>query len=115
MALPRNIPIQFVSSGGLLTLSGGNVTTESSVAHLTPPTDGTEGYLCSKWASQVSLENSATQFGLPIRIHRGLEVSGKSDERQLQNINKNLLDMTETMNLLLDLAGWIGEIGRAHV
>jgi hybrid polyketide synthase/nonribosomal peptide synthetase ACE1 len=94
----------------LLTLSGGNVTTEISVAHLTPLTDGTEGYLCSKWASEVSLENAATQFGLPIRIHRGLKVPGNNDETQLQNINKSLLEMTEAMNLLPDLAGWIEDL-----
>lgn len=68
MALPRKIPVQFVSSGGLLTLSSGNISAESSVAHLLPPTDGTESYLCSKWASEVSLENAAAQFGFPICI-----------------------------------------------
>jgi hybrid polyketide synthase/nonribosomal peptide synthetase ACE1 len=110
MALPRKIPIQFISSGGLLTFVGGNVSTASSVAHLTPPTDGTEGYLCSKFASEVSLENAAAEYGLPIRIHRGLKVAGETDETQLQNILQSLLGMTNTMNLLPDLAGWVGDL-----
>ena len=63
-----------------------------------------------KWASEVSLENAATQCGLPIRILRGLKVSSKDDETQLRNINKSLLEITEAMNLLPDLAGWIGDL-----
>ncbi|KAK1141035.1 putative Hybrid PKS-NRPS biosynthetic cluster [Aspergillus melleus] len=58
MALARKVPIHFLSSGGV------SASTEF------PATDGTNGYIASKWASERILETTADRFGIPVYIHR---------------------------------------------
>ena len=67
MALPRKVPIHFLSSGGVLQYSSA-----------TPPSDGTDGYVASKWVAEQLLSNAAKQFGLPVHIHRPLSAAGMS-------------------------------------
>ncbi|PLB46349.1 lovastatin nonaketide synthase [Aspergillus steynii IBT 23096] len=58
MALPRKASIRFLSSDGV------------SVMIESPATDGTNGYVASKWVSERVLETTAKKFGVPIHIHR---------------------------------------------
>lgn len=108
MALIRKIPIHFVSSGGLLQLENTSSTTTSVASLWKPPTDGSDGYLASKWASEVALENAAEHFGIPVYIHRALVASCATDKTQQDEINRVLLDLTNEMMTLPDLAGWGG-------
>jgi hybrid polyketide synthase/nonribosomal peptide synthetase ACE1 len=62
LALPRRIPFHFMSSGGVRHY---NSTT-------TPPENGSDGYIASKWVSEQYLYNAAKKLGLPVYIHRPL-------------------------------------------
>ncbi|KAK4098329.1 hypothetical protein N658DRAFT_509667 [Parathielavia hyrcaniae] len=83
MAAPRRIPMHFPSSSGVLLLSDTTnpylltqkneltgPAAASSVAQFRPPTDGSEGYVASKWASEVLLGKAAQTLHVPVTIHR---------------------------------------------
>lgn len=65
LALPRKVPIHFISSGAVL-----------QYASTTPPTDGTDGYVASKWASERYLSNASRKLGLSVHIHRPFAAVG---------------------------------------
>lgn len=69
LALPRRIPIHFMSSGGVLEYSS-----------TAPPTDGSNGYVASKWAADKLLSSAATTFGIPAYIHRPLAATSSTEE-----------------------------------
>ncbi|KAL9039597.1 MAG: hypothetical protein Q9180_002432 [Flavoplaca navasiana] len=77
LAAPRRVPIDFLSSSGVLLLDDptqgyGSKAEEAaaSVAASQPPVDGSEGYVASKWASEVILEKASRELGIPVTIHR---------------------------------------------
>ena len=77
LAIPRLIPIHFLSSNRVTLLSGSTSLPPISVASYSPPGDGSEGYTASKWASERFLENvAAATPGLDICIHRPCAVTG---------------------------------------
>ena len=61
LALPKKIPIHFVSSGEVL-----------EYGSKPPPTDGSNGYVASKWAAERLLSKAAATWGVPTYIHRPL-------------------------------------------
>ncbi|KAH9844660.1 Hybrid NRPS-PK synthetase [Teratosphaeria destructans] len=80
-ALPRRIPVHYISSNRV-TLLGSNIQNTAlppvSVASQLPPNDGGEGFTASKWASEVILENLTrrVQGGFPVTIHRPCALIG---------------------------------------
>ncbi|XP_044716927.1 AMP-binding enzyme domain-containing protein [Hirsutella rhossiliensis] len=76
LAAPRRVPFHFVSSGGIVNLTGLDGLPEISVSGSHPPTDGSQGYAASKWASEVYLEECARHLGIPIWIHRPSNITG---------------------------------------
>ena len=61
LALPKKVPIHFVSSGGVLEYESEE-----------PPRDGSNGYVASKWAAEKLLSKAAAILGIPSYIHRPL-------------------------------------------
>lgn len=59
---PDPIPLLFLSSNRVALVGGDTEQPPASLAAYPPPTDGTEGYTVSKWASEVFLENMATHY-----------------------------------------------------
>ncbi|KAF2832601.1 putative PKS-NRPS protein [Ophiobolus disseminans] len=59
LALPRAVPLLFVSSNRVSLLKGSTEQPPESLAAHPPPGDGREGYTVSKWAAEVFLENTA--------------------------------------------------------
>jgi aspyridone synthetase (hybrid polyketide synthase/nonribosomal peptide synthetase) len=57
MALPRSIPLLFLSSSRVVLLTGNTSPPAASVSGFPPATDGREGHMMSKWTSEVFLEN----------------------------------------------------------
>ncbi|PTB61706.1 polyketide synthase [Trichoderma citrinoviride] len=57
MALPRSIPLLFLSSNRVVLLTGNTSPPAASVSAFPPATDGREGHMMSKWTSEVFLEN----------------------------------------------------------
>jgi thioester reductase-like protein len=76
MAIGRKIPLHFVSTGGVVNLTGQDGLPEVSVGDVEPPTDGSLGYVVSKWASEHILEEYAERYGLPVWIHRPANITG---------------------------------------
>lgn len=88
LAAPRRIPIHFLSTSGVLLLSDATnpyltpqttATTTTTTITTTkppsllpspPPTDGSDGYVASKWASEALLERAARALRLPVAVHR---------------------------------------------
>jgi len=77
LCLPFRVPIHYVSTSGIANLSGTTTFAEVSAASFKPPTDGSQGYLASKWVSERLLEQANRQFDLPVYIHRPSSVTGE--------------------------------------
>ncbi|KAA8894529.1 hybrid PKS-NRPS [Sphaerosporella brunnea] len=77
LALPRRIPVHFVSSDRVVLFTGRTSLSEVSVAGSYPPAAGqSEGLTAAKWACERYLERIAEKSGLPIWIHRSCSVFG---------------------------------------
>lgn len=76
LALPRLIPVHFLSSNRVTLLSGSTALPPISLASYPPPLSGSEGYTASKWASERFLENVARETGLRVYVHRACAVTG---------------------------------------
>jgi hybrid polyketide synthase/nonribosomal peptide synthetase ACE1 len=107
LASPNRIPIHFLSSGGVLEFAPPEHGA-TSMASFLPPTNGSNGYNASKWASEVVLEKASEKLGLPIYIHR--TIPGTNDTADI--IPESLLAEFSTMATLLDSLpasdGWTG-------
>ncbi|KAL7907284.1 hybrid PKS-NRPS [Trichoderma velutinum] len=76
LALPRGIPIHFISSNRVALLSGSMQPRPESMSKFIPRTDGAEGFTVAKWASERFLENLAQKTHLPVTIHRHCILTG---------------------------------------
>lgn len=107
LAALNKVPIHFISSNGVLGLdpSAGNGD-ERSVSAFAPATDGSNGYVASKWASEKFLENAATQLNIPVTVHRVTpqDVMQAPTPEMLQEFS----DLAIKMKMLPSQAGWNG-------
>ncbi|KAJ4861498.1 AMP-binding enzyme domain-containing protein [Trichoderma breve] len=76
LALPRAIPIHFISSNRVALLSGSMQPAAESMSKFTPRTDGAEGFTVAKWASERFLETLAEKAHVPVTIHRHCILTG---------------------------------------
>lgn len=108
LAATRKIPIHYVSSAGTVRDPSAEA---SSAAASAPPTDGTNGYVASKWASERVLERASESLGLPVSIHRHMP---SSPERSGQAVDKSIFEQfsqfVDLSKLMPDLGGWQGRI-----
>ncbi|KAK6063375.1 Polyketide synthase-nonribosomal peptide synthetase 2 [Seiridium cupressi] len=70
LALPRRIPIHYVSSVGAGLFAVTDVLRPVSAADSSPPEDGSHGYMASKWTSERFLERVSERYGLGVWVHR---------------------------------------------
>lgn len=98
LALPRQIPIHLVSSGAVRNYSDG----------VLPPTDGTDGYVASKWAGEKVLTNAAEMFGLEVFFHR----PAAAIEPRFNSIEafEEFRRMSAKMKIRPDRIGWKGTL-----
>ncbi len=112
LASSRQIPIHFISSGGVLQLSE-NADAASSMASFKPPVDGSMGYVASKWSSETYLENASKALGLPVHIHRVTPAS--SDSPATPELLAEFSDLAGRMKTLPSQAGWNGSFDLIRV
>jgi nucleoside-diphosphate-sugar epimerase len=106
-AVPRRIPIHYISTGGVARLSGAEVQTETSLAAFRPPVDGSDGYVASKWASEVFLEKVQDRFPEQrFWIHRPSSITG--DGVPALDIVHSVLRFSKLMKAVPDLTGSTG-------
>ncbi|RYP65136.1 hypothetical protein DL769_006415 [Monosporascus sp. CRB-8-3] len=76
MAIPRSVPLHFVSTGSVAKFTDKAALPEVSISEYLPPSDSSDGYGVSKWVSEVLLEKVSADNGLPTWIHRPSSVIG---------------------------------------
>lgn len=106
MAITRRIPVHFVSTGGVVQLTGQDGLDKVSVSDSVPPTDGSLGYVASKWASEVILEKYVSQYNLPVWIHRPSNITGPDAPKA--DLMQNIFHYSVKIASLPDLTAWSG-------
>lgn len=106
MAMRRKIPLHFVSTGGVVNLTRQDGLPEVSVADAKPPTDGSQGYVVSKWASEHILEEYAERYSLPVWIHRPANITGANAPSA--DLMQNIFHYSVKTGSLPDLSSWMG-------
>lgn len=99
LALPRKIPIHFISSGRVL-----------QYGSEPPPTDGSNGYVASKWAAEKLLSRAATELGLPVSIHRPLATTTECSASPPQQLLDQLSELAKKMQTRPSFDGVQGSI-----
>ena len=102
----RRIPFHYVSTAGVVHLAGLDTFDEDSVAPYLPPTDGSDGYVASKWASERYLEKANEQLNLPVWIYRPSSITGAGAPPM--DVMQNVLKYSRDMEAVPDLTGWNG-------
>ncbi|KAK3988255.1 hypothetical protein QBC44DRAFT_398459 [Cladorrhinum sp. PSN332] len=115
LCTPRNTPVHYVSTTGVAMFTPFDSLAEVSVRDHAPPVDGQlVGYVSSKWASEVYLENVHASSGLPVYIHRASSIIRPEHERTGENpaadVIQNMLDYSQRMCALPFVAGMKGFI-----
>lgn len=95
LAMPRRIPLHFVSSASVAQLTGLDTIGEISFSKWAPGPDA-DGYTAAKWVAERHLEKTNEQFGLPVVIHRPSSITGEGSGR---------LDLMSNMFKLRRVAG----------
>ncbi|KAK1966752.1 putative hybrid NRPS/PKS enzyme [Colletotrichum sublineola] len=113
MASGRRTPIHYISTAGVTRLSGAAVQSESSLAPFQPPVDGSDGYIASKWASEVFLERVSKHLPWSIWIHRPSSITGGSVPAL--DIMHSLLEYSRCIKAVPDLAGSTGAFDFIHI
>ncbi|KAK1979519.1 putative hybrid NRPS/PKS enzyme [Colletotrichum cereale] len=113
LASDRMIPIHYISTGGVARLSGADMQPESSLASFHPPVDGSDGYIASKWASEVFLERVGKRMPWSIWIHRPSSITG-GDVPAL-DIMHNLVKYSQIIKAVPDLSGSTGAFDFVHI
>ncbi|KAI4230036.1 MAG: hypothetical protein L6R36_000415 [Xanthoria steineri] len=107
-ALRRAIPFHYISTAGVARLADAAATTalpEASLRASRPPTDGSDGYVASKWASEVALENLHRRFGTPVFIHRPSSITGPAGAVPALDIVHNVFRYARMMRTVPELQG----------
>ncbi|KAK4180644.1 hypothetical protein QBC36DRAFT_297446 [Triangularia setosa] len=102
LCAPRNIPLHYVSTTGVAMYTPFDSLAEVSVRDHKPSVDGQlPGYVASKWASEVYLENIHLATGLPVYIHRASSIIRPEGDRTGENpaadVLQNMLDYSLRM------------------
>ncbi|KAL6820009.1 putative PKS-NRPS protein [Trichoderma camerunense] len=106
LAASRGIPLHYVSSAGVVKFTGLDGLPPFSVSQHEPPTDGSNGYSATKWASEVYLEKVTENSNLPIWIHRPSSITGENapETDLMQSVIKHSLNL----QAIPDLSSWQG-------
>lgn len=105
LAAPRRIPIHYTSSGGVL---GGRARDALSAANRLPPTDGTDGYTATRWASERILERSAGDIGVPSFVYRFFPAA--TQECAPQEVLDEFVRCVDVTGAVPDATGWAGRL-----
>lgn len=110
LAAPRRVPIHYISSGGVLRRqdTGGLARDAVSAANHLPPTDGTDGYTATRWASERILERSAADLGVPSFVYRSPPAA--TQQRAPQEVLEEFVRCVDATGAMPDASGWVGRL-----
>ncbi|KAK4863417.1 hypothetical protein LT330_002195 [Penicillium expansum] len=82
----------------------------TEAATIKPASDGSQGYVASKWASERFLEKYADQLRLPVHVHRQLPVpeGREAQGEELDQILQEFVDVAAKMTELPSSTTWGG-------
>lgn len=106
MALPRKVPVHFVSTGTVGELIGGDSLAPEPLAGFSLSEGFKDGYAASKWVSEVLLERVGRELGLPVVIHRPSSITG--DGAGEGDIVANVLRYADLLKAVPESRGWSG-------
>ena len=119
LGLDHKIPIHYVSTAGVAMFTHRKTFPEISVADTPPPTDGSEGYTASKWASERYLERVNEHFGVPVTIHRPSSITRSSsllgEDATDMELLQNLLKYSRIMKAVPNTAKLVGALDLVSV
>ena len=75
-AVEYGLQIHYISTASVANLAKRESYPSLSVRDFKPVTDGSNGYIATKWASEVFLENINREFLMPLVIHRPSSITG---------------------------------------
>ena len=107
LAVPRRIPLHFISSASVAQLSGLDTIGEISVSKWAPGPDA-DGYTAAKWVAERHLEKMSERFGLPVVIHRPSSITGEGSGRL--DLMSNMFRYVELLKAVPQGAGWKGYV-----
>ncbi|EFQ32290.1 beta-ketoacyl synthase domain-containing protein [Colletotrichum graminicola M1.001] len=109
---PRHTPLHYISTTGVAMYTPFEALAEISVREHTPPVDGRHGYVASKWASEVYLENAHAECGLPVYIHRPSSIlrpeADRTGENPAADVLQNMLDYSRRVRAVPAAPGLSG-------
>ncbi|PTB70126.1 hypothetical protein BBK36DRAFT_1107986 [Trichoderma citrinoviride] len=106
LAASRGIPLHYVSSAGVVNFTGLDGLPPVSVSEHKPPTDGSNGYSATKWASEVYLEKVTENTNLPIWIHRPSSITGNNAPHT--DLMQSIIRHSLSLQAIPDLGSWQG-------
>ncbi|KAL3417500.1 beta-ketoacyl synthase domain-containing protein [Phlyctema vagabunda] len=107
LAAPRCLPIHYISTIGVLPRE--RATSEAiSAAASSPPDNGSNGYIATRWASERILERSGESLGISSTILRFLPSVEQESAPQL--VLKEFLRFVDLTRLVPDTSGWEGRL-----
>jgi hybrid polyketide synthase/nonribosomal peptide synthetase ACE1 len=75
-AVEYGLQFHYISTASVANLSERESYPSVSVRDFKPATDGSNGYMASKWASEIFLENMNREYLMPLVIHRPSSITG---------------------------------------
>lgn len=106
LALQGQLLLHYISTVDVGQKEGHAAIEEGSALMNQPPMDGADGYMATKWVSEVFLEKVNSRFGLEITIHRPTNIICHGDPEA--DIINNLLEYSRRMKAVPQLEGWEG-------
>ncbi|KAH8817006.1 polyketide synthase [Xylogone sp. PMI_703] len=100
IAIPRSIPIHFISTASVSKFAEKDVLPEISVREFAPPPNA-DGYSASKWASEAFLEKISLDYGLPTWIYRPASIVGEGAPKR--DMVKVLLDFSRILRAVPEM------------
>ncbi|CAK39883.1 uncharacterized protein An08g03800, partial [Aspergillus niger] len=109
LAAPRQIPIHYISTAGVLpaNAAGTDSVVAQSVAAHPPPSDGSQGYIASRWVCEQLLHAATTQLHIPTTIHRFVPARSSPEESTIPAL-QHFLTFIDSLALKPDFSGTKG-------
>jgi hybrid polyketide synthase/nonribosomal peptide synthetase ACE1 len=106
LCLPYQVSMHFISSSRVAHLSNKDIVGEESLSIFKTPTDGSDGYTATKWASERFLERVGEKFSMPIYVHRPSSING--DNAPVMDLMTNLLTYSKKIRKTPKSSMWQG-------
>lgn len=112
-AAARHIPINYISTAGVIPGDSAS-SVPTSVAAYPPATDGSQGYVTSRWTSEQVLERATSKLQIPTSIHRFVPAAMPNPEITVAALN-DFLGFIDRMEMMPELNGTTGYFGMTAV